>query len=339
MDRWGLSMGVSPREPLANVGELAAAAESHGFEAMWFIDFQLGMKDVYAAMYLAALATERLDIGAAVTNLVTRHPTVTANATAALDELTNGHAMLGLGAGWSAVYGAGGAPSKLGDLSAAIDEFRQLFTGEEHELYGATVKLATAHRQIPIYLAVSQPGMLRLAGQKCDGAILMGGADPEFCRWQLDYIYEGLEKSGRDRSDLVIDLVVTMSVDDDEDKALSDVRAWATSQAATFDVWKHMPPAWEKFRPEFAKANQGYHLVEHLSLHAGHKQVVSDEFVKSVALAGTAEQCIDRLRELAALDLDRITFALLSGGRKRRLIQLATEIIPAVRKLTEGQQT
>jgi 5,10-methylenetetrahydromethanopterin reductase len=336
MDRWGLSMGVSPREPLTNIGELAAAAESHGFEAMWFIDFQLGMKDVYAAMYLAAMATERMDIGAAVTNVVTRHPTVTANATAALDELSNGHAMLGLGAGWSAVYGAGGAPSKLGDLSAVIDEFRLLFTGEEHELYGTTVKLATASRQIPIYMAVSQPGMLRLAGRKCDGAILMGGADPEFCRWQLDYIYEGLEKAGRDRSELVIDLLVTMSVDDDEEKALSDVRAWATSQAATFDVWKHMPPAWERFRPEFARANQGYHLVEHLSLHAGHKQVVSDEFVKSVALAGTADHCIARLRELAALDLDRITVALLSGGRKRRLTQLATEIIPAVTAAQEG---
>jgi 5,10-methylenetetrahydromethanopterin reductase len=330
MDRWGLSMGVSPREPLKNVTDLAAAADEKGFEAMWFIDFQLGMKDVYAAMNLAALASENLHIGSAVTNLVTRHPTVTANATVALDELSGGKAMLGLGAGWSAVYGAGGQPSKLGDLSAGIDEFRKLFTGEEQELYGTKVKLAAAQRQIPIYLAVSQPGMLRLSGEKCDGAVLMGAADPEFCEWQLKYIYEGLEKAGRDRSELLIDLVVTMSIDDDEEKALSDVRAWATSQAATFDVWKHMPPAWERFRPEFAAANSGYHLVEHLSLHAGHKQVVSDEFVKSVALAGTAEQCVARLKELAALDIDRITFALLSGGRKRRLEQLADEIIPAV---------
>jgi 5,10-methylenetetrahydromethanopterin reductase len=332
MNRWGLSMGVSPREPLSNVKNLARAAEEHGFEALWYIDFQLGMKDVYAAMYLAAEATENMHIGSAVTNLVTRHPTVTANATIALDELTNGRAMLGLGAGWSAVHGAGGQPSKLADLRAGIDEFRELFTGEEVELYGTKVKMAAAQRQIPIYMAVSQPGMLRLAGEKCDGAVLMGAADPEFCQWQLDYIYQGLEKAGRDRSELLIDLVVTMSVDDDEEQALSDVRAWATSQAATFDVWKHMPPAWERFRPEFAAANSGYHLVEHLSLRAGHKQVVSDDFVKSVALAGTREQCIEKLRELAALDIDRITFALLSGGRMRRMEQIAGEIIPGVQR-------
>ena len=332
MNRWALSMGVSPREPLTNVQTLAREAERLGFEALWYIDFQLGMKDAYAAMNLAALATEKMHIGPSVTNLVTRHPTVTANAMTALDELTDGRAMLGVGAGWSAVYGAGGEPSKLADISAGIDEFRKLFTGEEVDLYGNRTQLKTARRQIPIYIAVSQPGMLRLCGEKADGAILMGAADPDFCRWQLEFLYEGLKKAGRDRSEVLVDLVVTMSCRDSEEEALADVRAWATSQAATFDPWKTMPPAWEKFRPEFARAAEEYHLVDHLSLHAEHKQIVSDEFVKSVAIAGNEEACIERLREIVALDIDRVTFALLSGGRMNRMEQIANRIIPAVTK-------
>jgi 5,10-methylenetetrahydromethanopterin reductase len=330
MNRWGLSMGVSPREPLENVSRLAAAAEARGFEALWYIDFQLGMKDVYAAMYLAALATERTHVGAAVTNLLTRHPTVTANATCALDELTGGRAMLGLGAGWSAVLGAGHQPSKLADLSAGIDELRTLFTGEEAELYGTQVRLGTAKRQIPIYLAASQPGMLRLCGRKADGVILMGAADPGFCRWQLEYLREGLAEAGRDRSEVTVDLVVTMSVGDDEEQTLADVRAWATSQAATFHPWKRLPPGWERFKPDFARAAESYHLVDHLSLHAGHKHAVSDEFVRSVAISGDVDTCVGRLRELVELDIDRITFALLSGGRLQRMEQLATTVIPAV---------
>lgn len=330
MTSYGLSIGVSPREPLANVGQLARAADDAGFEALWVIDFQLGMKDVYAAMNIAALNSERLHIGPGVTNLLTRHPTVTANAMTALDELCDGKAMLGLGAGWSAVLGAGGQPSKLGDIRQGIEDLRALFTGDETEVDGVTINLATARRQLPIYLAVSQPGMLRLSGETCDGAILMGAADPDFCTWQLDYIYEGLEKAGRDRSELLIDLVVTMSIDDDEGSALDDVRAWATSQAATFHPWKRMPPAWERFRPDFEAAADAYHLVDHLSLQAGHKQIVSDEFVQSVAIAGSLDHCLERLRELAKLDVDRITFALLSGGRRRRLEQLATDVIPAV---------
>ncbi|WP_419946686.1 LLM class flavin-dependent oxidoreductase [Candidatus Poriferisodalis sp.] len=328
--RYGISLGVSPREPLSRTAELARAIDDGGFEALWYIDFQLGMKDVYAAMNLAALNTENVLIGAGVTNLVTRHPTVTANATAALDELSAGRALLGLGAGWSAVLGAGGTPSRLGDLRSGIDDFRRLFSGEPCDLDGNQVRLATARRQIPVYLAVSQPAMLRLAGETCDGAVLMGAADPEFCAWQLDYIGQGLEAAGRDRSELTVDLFVTMSIGDDEAGALDDVRAWATSQAATFHPWKRMPPAWERFRPEFARAAGEYGLVDHLSLQAEHKHTVSDEFVKSVALVGDLGTCVERLRELWRLDIDRITFALLSGGREQRLAQLTDTVIGAV---------
>ncbi len=325
---WGLSMGVSPREPLRKVQEIATAAERHGFDALWFIDFQLGMKDVYAAMYLAALSSDSLQIGPAVTNLVTRHPTVTANAISALDELSDGRAMLGLGAGWSAVYGAGGKPSTVADLRQGISELRELMSGEEADLYGTRVQLKAATRQVPVYLAVSQPGMLRLAGEVADGAILMGAADADVCSWQLAYIYEGLERAGRSREELTIDLVVTMSIDEDDERALSDVRAWATSQAATMDVWRNVPPVLERFKSEFVEAASTYHLVDHLSLHAEHKSVVSDDFVRTVAVAGTLDSCIERLRSLLSLDVDRITFALLSGGRMRRLEEIAEQVVP-----------
>ena len=331
IDQFAISMGVSPREPLGRVGELAGRAEALGFNAIWYIDHQLGMKDVYAAMNVAALNTSRIQIGSAVTNLLTRHPSVTANATTALDELSDGRALLGLGAGWVALRSIGLEPVKVGDIRAGIDNFRALFSGEPFELDGQRVQLATARRQIPIYLAVSQPRMLRTCGEMCDGAILMGGAHPDFCRWQLDFLYQGLEKAGRDRSEVLVDLTVAMSIDDDQDKATGDIRAWATSQAATFNVWKSMPSAWEKYRPEFQTAFDSYHYTEHLSLRAGHKQVVSDEFVQSVAIAGNLDYCVDRLRELVRLDIDRITFALLSGGRERRLQQLAEDVLPRLK--------
>jgi 5,10-methylenetetrahydromethanopterin reductase len=158
----------------------------------------------------------------------------------------------------------------------------------------------------------------------------MGAADPEFCRWQLDYLAEGLERAGRSRAELTIDLMVTMSWDEDERKALDDVRAWATSQAATFHPWKRMPEAWERYRADFERAADAYHLVDHLSLNADHKSIVSDEFVRSVALVGDKDACVRRIRELWKLDIDRITFALLSGGRMERLRELTTDLLPAV---------
>lgn len=331
MTGFGISMGVSPREPLRRAGEVVAEAERRGFEVAWVIDFQLGMKDVYAAMTTMALATERIAIGPGVTNLLTRHPTVTANAITALDELSGGRAMLGLGAGATAVSGAGLAPAKLAEVREGVEFIRRLLSGEEAEYQGSKARLAAATgRAIPIYLAVSQPGMLRLCGEIADGAILMGAADPVFCRWQLEHIYRGLESAGRSRDGFVVDLVATVSVDDDQAKAVADVRAWATSQASDFGSWKQLPAGFDRFHEDFERAERSYELIEHLSLHASHNVAVSDEFARTVAIAGDEDHCVERLRELAALDVDRISFALLSGGRVHRLERFAERIIPRI---------
>ena len=118
VEGFGISLGVSPRESLRQVGEFARTMEASGFDALWYIDHQLGMKDVYATLNVVALNTERVRIGAGVTNFETRHPTVTANATVALDELSDGRALLGLGAGWVAVHSIGRRPTKLAEIRA-----------------------------------------------------------------------------------------------------------------------------------------------------------------------------------------------------------------------------
>ena len=79
-------------------------------------------------MNVAAMATGSIGIGCAVTNLRTRHPTVTANATTALDELSDGRALLGLGAGWVAVHSIGEKPNRIAELRDGIELFRRLFS-------------------------------------------------------------------------------------------------------------------------------------------------------------------------------------------------------------------
>jgi len=59
VNRFGISRGVSPRESFDQVAEIAKAIETNDFEALWFIDHQLGMKDVYTAMNVSAMASLR----------------------------------------------------------------------------------------------------------------------------------------------------------------------------------------------------------------------------------------------------------------------------------------
>ena len=96
-------MGLSPREPIARFGDLARTAEQLGFESAWLADSQLYTKNVYVALTLAAERTESIRIGPGVTNPLTRHPTVTANAIAGLLEVSGGRAQLGIGSGDASV--------------------------------------------------------------------------------------------------------------------------------------------------------------------------------------------------------------------------------------------
>ncbi len=331
VSRFGISRGVSPREPLTKVAEMATLIDDLGFEHVWYIDHQLGMKDIYATMNMTALATKNLKIGTAVTNLKTRHPTVTACGHAAVDELSNGRAMLGLGAGWVAVNSIGQTPSKISELKDGILALKGMFRGDEVDYEGNKMRLAMADRQIPIYLAVTQPRILKLAGEVADGAILMGAADVDLINWQMEFIYQGLEAAGRDRSEIDIDFMCTTSVQDDQALALNDVRSWAATQAATFTEWKQIPPGWEKHKKLWDQVLESYHFENHLSLHASHQGHVTDEWTQTVAIAGDVDYCVGRIKEVAKCDIDRISFPLHSGGRQRRLETFANEVIPRVK--------
>src|SRR5262249_20588493 len=84
--------------PPAHGVALAKAAEDAGFASVWFAEnaFARGILPLASA---CALATKRLRIGAGVFNPFSRHPTMMAMEIGALDELSNGRAMLSIGAG------------------------------------------------------------------------------------------------------------------------------------------------------------------------------------------------------------------------------------------------
>src|SRR5947199_3580426 len=176
-----VSAGVSPRQSFDSWAKFAAGLEAEGVRRLWVIDSQLAMKDLYAGLMVAALNTTRIGLGTGVTNAVTRHPTVTANAIAVVQEISHGRAILGLGAGDSALYGIGLKPQKVVEVEEAIGFFRSRVDA------------------VPIYLAVSQERMCQLAGRQADGAIVMGPAQPDMVRRQVEWVEGGLKAAGRDR--------------------------------------------------------------------------------------------------------------------------------------------
>ena len=300
MNGFDVSVGISPRQSFDSWASFVRGLEAEGVERVWVIDSQLAMKDVYAGLVVAALKTSRIGLGTGVTNAVTRHPTVTANAIAAVAEISGGRAILGLGAGDSALYGIGLKPQKVAEVEEAIAFFR-------------THLEATT----PIYLAVSQQRMCELAGRAADGAIVMGPAQPDMVRRQVEWI----RSSGPHNKHFEIALIAPTSTD------IEDVRSWASTQARLLSHHKELSPSLARFSDEIKRSAESYDYAEHLSTHADHSAAVSDELVRTLGVVGTADECAARLRELRSAGIDRFIFPLAGRGRIERWTRMRDRIL------------
>jgi 5,10-methylenetetrahydromethanopterin reductase len=302
-----VSVGISPRQSFDSWAAFVAGLEAEGVRRVWVIDSQLAMKDVYAGLVVAALNTTRIGLGTGVTNAVTRHPTVTANAISAVAEMSHGRAILGLGVGDSALYGIGLKPQKMAEMEEAIGFFRANIDGT-----------------IPIHLAVSQQRMCELAGRLADGAIVMGPAQPDLVRQQVGWIEAGLRSARRDRGDVEIAFMATVASEP------GDVRSWASTQARLLSHHKELPPSLAQFRAEIARSAETYDYAEHLSTHASHGAAVSDELVRTLAIVGTAGECAARLRGVQATGIDSLIFPLAGRGRLERWKRIRDEILSQI---------
>jgi len=326
----GISLGISPREPISHTVQVVQNAERLGFDSVWIADCQMSMKDCYIALALCAVNTSAIMLSTGVTNPVTRHPTTLANGFTALNEVSNGRAIIGLGTGWTGVYSIGLKPAKIAYLEESINNINTLCSGGEVAgADGKPYRLVTATGKIPIYVAANQPRILAMCGRVADGVILMGGANVEFTKWQMDHVRRGAEEVGRDISEIKFDLWTNIAISDDRDQAREDVSHWVASQAETFNQWKHLPDFLAPFKEDFQRASESYNRLEHMSSHANHKQSVSPEFIDYVALAGSAEECLERIHELEALGLNGVTLAFRAGagGRLARMEDINQGII------------
>ena len=160
---------------------MARAAEEVGFDSIWVGDHLLyrgdgrperGPWDAWTLLAGLACVTERVALGPLVACTAFRRPGLLARAAAAVDELSGGRLVLGLGAGWNEPeFRAFGIPfgDRVARFAEALQIIRRLFDGErvtfaaDHETVSDAVLLpAPAHRP-PFMVGATGPRMLAAA--------------------------------------------------------------------------------------------------------------------------------------------------------------------------------
>lgn len=196
---WPARLGVTieGRETPAQMAAMARAAEAGGAGTFW-VASHLFLRDPVTLALVALQATRRIRVALMALSPYAMHPVHIAMAAATLAELHPGRVVLCLGTGAPADREAAGidAPRPLATLREAIAVCRALLAGEAARHAGQAFRLpgqralAGGAAAVPIILAASRPGMLRLAGEAADGVLLSGGSSAPYVRECLGTVAE-----------------------------------------------------------------------------------------------------------------------------------------------------
>src|SRR2546428_12628239 len=170
--------------------QIMARVEELGFESLWRSDHFMSLVDgrrdaleTWVALTLTAAESTRLRFGSLVCPMTFRHPSLLAQMAAAVDTLSGGRLVLGVGAGWNAqehrVFGIPFPPLKerMSMLEEGIEVIVRLlgdgpahFAGRYYQLDGANPHPKPTQRpRIPLLIGTTGQGrMLRIEASYAD---------------------------------------------------------------------------------------------------------------------------------------------------------------------------
>jgi F420-dependent oxidoreductase-like protein len=184
--------------------QIMACVEALGFESLWRSDHFMSLVDgtresleTWVALTLTAAETTRLRFGPLVCPITFRHPSLLARMAAAVDALSGGRLVLGVGAGWNdqehRAFGLPFPPMKerMDRLEEGLEVIMRLlgdeparFSGRYYQLEGANPRPKPVQRpRIPILIGTtSERRMLRIVARYADEWDVPGTISPAVYR-------------------------------------------------------------------------------------------------------------------------------------------------------------
>jgi alkanesulfonate monooxygenase SsuD/methylene tetrahydromethanopterin reductase-like flavin-dependent oxidoreductase (luciferase family) len=213
----------TPPAPYAAIRSMALQAEAIGLDSVWVYDHLLfrmpdlpdsGAHEGWSILAAVAAITERVDVGMLVTGLRLRNPGLVAKMAATVDEISDGHLILGVGAGWhDPELEAFGYPTdnRIGRFEEALEVLLPLIRNGKADFDGRwatarnAVMLPPARPKIPILIAARGPRMLRLTARHADMSNLawFASADDALLAQRTAALDEACLAEGRDPVTLV----------------------------------------------------------------------------------------------------------------------------------------
>jgi len=334
MDRFqDFGVGTDGATSMSETVELAKQAEALGFHSFWLAEGYHSRSAVVRASLIAA-GTRQIKIGLGILSPHIKHPALLAMDAASLDEVARGRVILGVGRVLNALRKhAIDSRGTLELVKESIEIIRGILTSEQFQFHGNRFNIVSPGSRldlepcgkIPVYVGATGPEMLRLAGQYADGVLFNYPCTPEFIRYAMLIIEEGLSRAGRKLDDLDIAAYLLISVDNDEEAAINAAKRFVAQKLPTrhSDMLRHAGVT-------AAEINAVRESIEKLGLMKA-AALIDDDVVRKVTIAGTPDQVVQGLTRFLGTGLKLpIAWEIIGADRRRSLDLLARAVLPKV---------
>jgi 5,10-methylenetetrahydromethanopterin reductase len=293
---------------------LARLADSGGFHDLWFADEKF-YRDPFVSLTHVAQHTRSIRLGTCVSDPFTRHPALIAMAAASLDEVSNGRAIVGLGAGFSGLEAMGVQRGRVvRSLRQAVDALRRLWAGETVSLEDEAFVLRQANldfparHDIPILLASASRQVLRLAGEVADEVMLGDLGSAAVLEPALAEVERGAARASRAFATMPRIARLNVVLADNLETARQAIRPWILAYLwhAYPDwsrLWDYSPDWEERLRPlkEFvaARGSRPRNVGDREQvLQFG--PLLPEPLIRRYALAGRPAEIVEQILEISA---------------------------------------
>lgn len=319
--------------PASRTIQLAQLAEVHGFTHVWTFDSHILWQEPYVIYSQILSQTQRIKVGPFVTNPATRDWTVTASVFATLNEMFGNRTVCGIGRGDSAVRVTNGKPTTIAELRESIHVIRELGNSRPVEYHGSTIRFPWSRgSELEVWVAAYGPMALKVAGEVGDGFILQL-ADIDIAAWMIKTVRDAAEAAGRDPMSVKFCVAAPMYVGDDWEHMRDQCRWFGgmvgnhvADIVAKYGMHGTVPDA----LTDYIKGREGYDYNEHGRAGNVHTQFVPDEIVDRFCVLGTADQHIEKLKQLAELGVDQFAGYLQHDNKEETLRVYGETVIPAL---------
>lgn len=291
--------------------------EAAGLEGIWTPQLY---GSPFVPLAAAAMASERLKLGSGVALAFVRSPLETASSVLDLDLISGGRAVLGIGPSirwWNEDWYGVRYGKPLAHLREVVAAVRTIIehghTGTLGRLDGEYVKLdlqrfhtlaPPARTRVPVYLPAVFEKTCEMAGELADG---LPGHPIWNARWVRErvvpHLATGLQRSGRARSAIDLNLFLFVAINEDRRQAIEDARETIAfyGQMAQYERYYEYIGFGDEARALQRAAAAG----DQAALRAA----CSDAMVEAIALVGPPDEVRRRVDELAGI-ADSFTLAI-----------------------------